>query len=161
MVILGNYYLEQVCGVYTLRGGSLAVLAYVGDLQGICHHHFSHISQLFRIHPDRGLLANQVRRISLACQIEKYHSSLHSVILGQKIFGNRLNDIPLWLVSFTSLFFPVCFTVETINTKEDRKKLIGIQTRTFRAQSLASLFIYGVTLVAVAVLVYLPQDKVK
>ena len=84
----------------------------------------------------------------------------YSVILGQKTFGHRLNDIPLWLVSFTSVVLPVCFTVESIKSEHDRKELIKIQTKTFRAQSMAALFIYGVTIVAVAVLVYLPQDKI-
>ena len=75
-----------------------------------------------------------------------------SIIINQIILREVMDLVPNWLIIFMSLFVPACF-----NTKDPGNKNIDkIQARTFFWQTLASVIIYGSSIIAILVLVNTP-----
>ncbi|XP_059083079.1 uncharacterized protein LOC131880454 [Tigriopus californicus] len=82
---------------------------------------------------------------------------LVTVIVNLRVVSNRTHEFPIWIISFFSLFFPNCFTIECSNGKQlDCKTL---QRRCFQLQTYPAMFIYGIGLVMVALIVYLPFER--
>ena len=81
-----------------------------------------------------------------------------SIIIGQRIYSKSLDFIPLWLISFISIFMPICFTSKDIRSDYEREQVVYLQFQTFKYLSIVSVISYGVCLIAIGVIVYLPYD---
>ena len=60
--------------------------------------------------------------------------------------------VPLWLISFLSLFFPVYFVLGEVNDAL-RPKIVRKQYETFRRQTFAAVLVYVPSLLAMLLLV--------
>ena len=60
--------------------------------------------------------------------------------------------VPLWLISFLSLFFPVYFVLTEV-TDAMRPKIVRKQYETFRRQTVAAVLVYAPSLIGMLVLI--------
>ena len=50
-----------------------------------------------------------------------------NILLSQCTFAAKTNTIPIWLISFITLFIPVCLTTKIMKRATSRKKMIALQ----------------------------------
>lgn len=82
---------------------------------------------------------------------------LVTFVVNLRTLSNGTNEFPIWIISFFSVFFPNCFAIEcSIDNREHYKTL---QRRCFQLQTYPAMLIYGVSLIMVALIVYLPFES--
>ncbi len=83
-----------------------------------------------------------------------------SFVINQRLFGPVADRFPKWLVSFMSVFVPVCFAAKINNNNDNskRKDDVGLQYRTFKWQAWAAFISYTSPMIVVILFVNMPFD---